>query len=136
MKPSSVLRRPWQTIGRYMVHAVMFLWQETFSHRQVTFADTPRTERSSSPVKRPKAPDVSDAQDQELRSDIKQLVSMMGQLISRVRSPGRNLSGSQYDRQYDRLQPGMGLGSKSLPPFPRRNQSQQHSRSPFPFRNN
>jgi hypothetical protein len=51
--------------------------------------------RSSSPVKRPKAPDVSDAQDQELRSDIKQLVSMIGQLISRVRSPGRNLSGSQ-----------------------------------------
>ena len=41
-----------------------------FSHRQVAFADTLRPERSPSPVKGPKATEVSDAQDRELRSDI------------------------------------------------------------------
>jgi len=112
------------------------LARNSFSHRQVTFADTPRPERPPSPVEVPKAPDVAGTHDQELRSDIKQLVSMMGQLISRERGPGRNFSGSQYDRQYDRSQPRMRLGSKSPPPFPRRNQSPQQSRSPSPFRNN
>ena len=77
----------------------------SYAHRQVKFAD--QTIKPESPAREhePKAPLVSHSeQSQSLQSDIRDLVSMMGQLLKSGQRPGvSNSSDARYDyRNYDR----------------------------------